>query len=342
MIDNPAVQRPPGRDKPRIGIEITQSDRCLGGAGGQGVQRGNIDIAMRRIQQHNMKRLEKRGIDRPRVGIIQQFCDKRREQRIIDTHGRQNIGSKLGVGSIAHGRAADHFRLVPERLEGAADLIHHCATGFLVTTSHQLRLDKPLFPVKPWLFIGKLSDKRFQHLRATARCHPVEPRSHQRIGIVRRAYRRHSPMRNNVMRKGRKGRRGAKHLVIVQQQGSAVGRCIPPDGGGEAGCRVNSDIGDAEDRGAAFLQARARAGQWAVRRCRACIACALLRDGKGGTLASGGCRGARSSCAAAGIFSCGGCISSCFCKCGRLCRLACGRHFEYRKLGYRIDRIIDR
>ena len=216
MVDNPAVQRPPGGDKARIGIEITQPDRRLDRTVGQGVQRGDIDIAMRRIQQHNVKRLEKRGVDRPRVGVIQQICDKRREQRVIDTHGRQNVGSKLGAGGIAHSRAAYHLRLVPEGLEGAADLIHHRAARFLVTTGHQLRLDKPLFPVKPGLFIGKLSDKRFQHLRAATRCHPVEPRGHQRISIVRRAYRRHGPMRNNVVRKGRKGRRGAEHPVIVQ------------------------------------------------------------------------------------------------------------------------------
>ena len=342
MIDKPAVERLPGGYEARVGIKIAQPDRRLRRGIGQGTECCGVDIAVRRVHQHDVKRLEKRGVDRPRVGVVQQICDKRREHGVIDAHGRQDIGGEPGAGGIAHRRAADNLGLVPEGLKSTADLIHDCAAGLVVAAGHKLCLDKPLFPVEPGLLVGKLPDKRFQRLGTAARRHPVKPCGHQRICIRCRAGRRHRTVRDNIMRERRKRRRRAEHPVIVQQQGGAACRSVPPDGGVEAGVCLNSDIGDAEDRGTAFLQAGAGAGQAAVRGCRAGVARALLRDVEGNTLAGRCCCGARSSCAAAVTFSRSGCISSCFRDRGRLCRLACGRHFKHRELGHRLDRIINR
>ena len=132
MRNEPAIECPPCGDKPGFGIEIAQPDSGLHGPFGQCCQPVGIDIGVRRIHQHDVKWLQKRRIELAGVGAVQQGGHQRRERRVIDAHGPEDVGRKPRTGSITHGSAADHLRLVPERLESATDLIHHRAAGLVV------------------------------------------------------------------------------------------------------------------------------------------------------------------------------------------------------------------
>ena len=164
MRDQPTVKGPPCGNKPGLRIEIAQPDSGLHRPFGKGRQPIGINGGMRRIHQHDMKRLQKRRIEVARRGATQQRGYQRRECGIINAHRLQDIGGKLCAGNIASGSVADHLRLVPEGVKGAADLIHHIATGLVIAARHQLRLDKPLFPFQPGRIIRKLIDKIFQRL----------------------------------------------------------------------------------------------------------------------------------------------------------------------------------
>ena len=200
VIDKASIKRFPGGNKPRVGIEVAQPDRRLHRRIGKGIEAGGVDIGMRGIHQHDVKRLEERRVDRPRVGVVQQLCDQRGKDGVIDPHRGQDVGGKLRAGGIAHGGAADDFGLVPERLKGTADLIHHRAARLVVATGHQLGLDKPLLPFKPRRLVGKLADQCLQRLRPAARRHPVQSGGDQRIGVIRRAGGRNRALRDHVMR----------------------------------------------------------------------------------------------------------------------------------------------
>ena len=164
MVDKTTIKGPPGRYKPCIGIQIAKADSRLDRAVRQRSQPINTNRRMRGIHQHDMKRLEKRWVDRPGIGVGQKLRHQRREHRIINAHGGQDISGELRPGNIAGSGAADDLGLVPERLEGTAHLIHHGAAGILVAPRHQLRLDKPLLPAKPWRVIGKLVDDILKRL----------------------------------------------------------------------------------------------------------------------------------------------------------------------------------
>ncbi len=162
MVDQPMTERPPGRHETRIRVKITKPDRCLGRAGGKRIKACNVDIMMRSLHQNDVKLVDKRRVNGPGIGAVQKLAYKVDKHRVIDTCRHQNVGGKLRAGNVTLvDGGADHLCLVPERLKGAASLIHDSAAGIGVAARHQLRFDKPLFPVKPRRLIGKLVN----HLR---------------------------------------------------------------------------------------------------------------------------------------------------------------------------------
>ena len=157
MVDQSVTKRPPGRHKTGIRVEVAEPDRRLGRTFGKRLKTDNIDIMMRRLHQHDMKLVNQRRVDGAGIGVVQKLADKAGECRIINPRREKNVGGELCAGDITLvDGGADHFRLVPERLERPTRLIHHIAAGIGIAARHQLRFDKPLFPFKPRCLIGKL------------------------------------------------------------------------------------------------------------------------------------------------------------------------------------------
>ena len=137
---------------------------------------------MRGLHQNDVKLVDKRRVDGTGISTIQKLADKADKNRVINPHRHQDVGGKLRTGDVTlMDGGADHLCLVPERLEGAASLIHDIAAGIGVTARHQLCFDKPLFPGKPRRLIGKLVDHLRQILRTASRGKPVKTRSHQAV-----------------------------------------------------------------------------------------------------------------------------------------------------------------
>ena len=180
MIDQSVTEGPPGRHKTRIRIEIAKSNRRLDRTFGKRIKPGDIDIMMRGLHQHDVKLVDKRRIDRAGIGTVQKLADEAGKGRVINAHRKQDVSGELRAGDIALvDRGADHLRLVPERLEGAANLIHDIAAGVGVAARHQLCFNKPLFPCKPRRLIGKLVDHHRQIFRPAGGSKPVKPPGHE-------------------------------------------------------------------------------------------------------------------------------------------------------------------
>ena len=250
MRNQPTIQRPPCRDKPRLGIEITQPDSSLDRSVGKRRQPVSIDRGVRRVHQHDMQRLQQCRVELTRIGAGEQRRHKRRKRSIINAHGLQDIGGKLRAGGIAHGSAADDLRLVPERLERAAHLIHHGTAGFVIAARHQLCFDQPLFPFQPGFLIGKLADQILQRLGPAGGGKPGKSGRDQRIGVCAGTNRRHRTMRDDTLCQRRQRRRCADRRLAVQKQNGPINRSAAPDGCCQAGGiitgRLKPDIGNPE------------------------------------------------------------------------------------------------
>ena len=180
MFDQPVTECPPGRHQARIRIKIAKPDRRLGRTHRKRIKARNIDVMMRGLHENDVELVDKRRVNGPGISIVQKLANKAGKHRIINPHRQKDVGGKLRTGNVTLvDGGADHLGLVPERLEGAAGLIHDVAAGIGVTSRHQLCLDKPLFPVKPRRLIGKLVNHLRQILRTPGGGKPVKTPGHQ-------------------------------------------------------------------------------------------------------------------------------------------------------------------
>ena len=153
MIKKTGFKRAIGTNKPRFIAEIAQAGNRQQRSRRQCIQPVQVNWMVRCFHQHDMQRLQRGRINCRHRDIIQQTIDQHAEYFVILACCLQKIGTKARACGIALNRIADHLRLVPERLQRAAAVIHHTATGLFVLHFQQLRDNQPFLPVQPFRII---------------------------------------------------------------------------------------------------------------------------------------------------------------------------------------------
>ena len=153
MIEKPCLKRAIGADKPCLVTQITQTGDRLKRGRRQCIQPVTIDRMVRCFHQHDMQRLQRGRINCRHRDIIQQAVNQHPEYFVILACCLQQISTKTCACGITLHRIADYLRLVPERLQRAATVIHHAATGLFVLHFQQLRDNQPFLPFQPFRII---------------------------------------------------------------------------------------------------------------------------------------------------------------------------------------------